>query len=615
MTDTHHQSPTAAHLWPTSTTVENGRLLIAGCDLATLAAQHGTPLYLLDAATIRTIADHYQTALRRVYAGAVSIHYASKALLNTGLAQLMHRLGLGLDVVSGGELAIAHHAGFPMQHIHLHGNATPPAELAHAVELGIGKIVVDNLDQLATLAQITRNRAQPQPIMVRIAPDIADGAHAHIRTGAAAAKFGMPLLDGTAARGVALSPWRMVIGLGFVSLAADMVADGGKSILGPLLGSLGASGLVIGVVMGAAEAVSLVLRVVAGPLADRSGKHWNWTVVGYGLTVVCVPLLAVAPAMGAAGLAVAISLVLLERVGKAVRSPSKTALLAHAAGAVGRGRGFGVHKTLDLIGAMTGPLLVAAVITATGAMPPALLALVIPGVVTMALLAWLRRRVPDPSVYDGAPAADAPRPVALSTVAPTPRGWRAAVVGADLPREFFLFAVASALVTAGLVSYGLSSYHLVRAGLVPLAAAPVVFAGAMGVAAVAALGTGTVYDRRGPAVLVTLPLLVAAVPPLVLTGGLGWALVGMAGWGAAVGTLDATVKALVADLVPPPRRASAYGVFAAVQGVAALAGGVVIGALYEVSILWLSAFVAACQLGALALLLVVLSRRRRVPTA
>ena len=205
MTDTHHQSPTAAHLWPTSTTVENGRLLIAGCDLATLAAQHGTPLYLLDAATIRTIAAHYDAALRRAYAGAVSIHYASKALLNTGLAQLMHRLGLGLDVVSGGELAIAHHAGFPMQHIHLHGNATPPAELAHAVELGIGKIVVDNLDQLAALAQITRNRAQPQPIMVRIAPDIADGAHAHIRTGAAAAKFGMPLVDGTAARGVALA--------------------------------------------------------------------------------------------------------------------------------------------------------------------------------------------------------------------------------------------------------------------------------------------------------------------------------------------------------------------------------------------------------------------------
>jgi MFS family permease len=414
-----------------------------------------------------------------------------------------------------------------------------------------------------------------------------------------------------APRVAALTPWRMVVGLGFVSLAADMVADGGRSILGPLLGSLGASALVIGVVMGAAEAVSLILRLVAGPLADRSNNHWNWTVVGYGLTVVCVPLLAVAPAMGAAGLAVAVSLLLLERAGKAVRSPSKTALLAHAAGAVGRGRGFGVHKTLDLVGAVAGPLVVAAIIAATGAMEPALLALVVPGVVTMVLLVWLRRRVPDPSIYDGGRAADALTPVDPSAGARTPRAWWAETVGASLPREFFLFAVASALITAGLVSYGISSYHLVREGLVPLAAAPVVFAGAMGVAAVAALATGAVYDRRGPAVLLALPLLVAAVPPLVLAGGLGWALAGMAGWGAAVGIQEATVKALVADLVPAPRRASAYGVFAAFQGVAALAGGVVIGGLYEVSVPWLSAFVAACQIAALALLLVVLGRRRR----
>ncbi|NTW41800.1 MAG: MFS transporter, partial [Cellulomonadaceae bacterium] len=147
-----------------------------------------------------------------------------------------------------------------------------------------------------------------------------------------------------------MSPWRMVVGLGFVSLAADMVADGGKSIFGPFLGSLGASALTIGLVMGAAEAVSLILRLVAGPLADRSGNHWSWTITGYGVTAVCIPLLAVAPALGGAGLVVAATLILVERAGKAVRSPSKSALLAHAAGAVGRGRGFAVHKTLDLIG-------------------------------------------------------------------------------------------------------------------------------------------------------------------------------------------------------------------------------------------------------------------------
>jgi len=415
-----------------------------------------------------------------------------------------------------------------------------------------------------------------------------------------------------------LSPWRMVVGLGFVSLAADMVADGGKSILGPYLGSLGASALVIGVVMGAAEAISLILRLVAGPRADRSGNHWSWTIVGYALSAVCFPLLAVAPHLGAAGLAVAVTLILVERVGKAVRSPSKTALLAHAAGAVGRGRGFGVHKTLDLVGATAGPLLVAAVIATTGATQPAFLALVVPGIATMALLVWLRRRVPDPSIYDGsradddtqpAPAADATPPAPANPEASAVRRWWAATVGSGLPREFFLFAAASGLITAGLVSYGISTYHLVRANLVPLAGVPLVFAGAMGVAALAALATGAVYDRRGPSVLLVLPLLVAVVPPLVLGNGLGWALAGMACWGAAVGIQDATVKALVADLVPSTRRATAYGVFAAVQGVAALAGGVVIGALYGVSVPWLTAFVAACQLAALVLLVVVLRNR------
>lgn len=396
----------------------------------------------------------------------------------------------------------------------------------------------------------------------------------------------------------------MVVGLGLVSLAADMVADGGKSILGPFLGSLGASALVIGVVLGAAEAVSLILRLVAGPLADRSGNHWGWTMTGYAVTAVCVPLLAVAPSLGGAGLAVAAALVLVERAGKAVRSPSKTALLAHAAGAVGRGRGFGVHKVLDLVGATAGPLVVAAVIAATGATEPALLALVVPGAATMALLVWLRRRVPDPSVYD----ADAAPPARASAGRRDRErgGWWAASVGAGLPRAFFLFAAASALVTAGLVSYGITSYRLVGSGLVPLAVVPLLFSGAMAVAALAAYATGAVYDRRGPRVLLALPLLVAVVPPLALGGGLGGALVGLACWGAAVGIQDATVKALVADLVPAARRASAYGVFAAIQGVAALVGGAVIGALVEVSVPALTAVVAGAQVAALVLLAVVL---------
>src|SRR5689334_268126 len=137
----------------------------------------------------------------------------------------------------------------------------------------------------------------------------------------------------------AWSAWRVVVGFGVVSLAADMVYEGARSVYGPLLAGLGASAFLVGLVTGAGEAAALVLRLAFGPLADRTGRYWSLTLVGYGLTAVCVPLLAVTPFVGGAGLALAVVLILAERSGKAVRSPSKSALLAHAAGAVGLGRG------------------------------------------------------------------------------------------------------------------------------------------------------------------------------------------------------------------------------------------------------------------------------------
>ena len=193
--------------------------------------------------------------------------------------------------------------------------------------------------------------------------------------------------------------WRVVWWFGFVSLAADMVYEGARSMYGPLLAALGASAVVVGAVTGAGEAMALMLRLVFGPVADRTGRYWTLTIVGYGLTAVCVPLLAVTPLLGGAGLAVATGLVLAERAGKAVRSPAKSALLADAAGAVGMGRGLGVHKALDQVGAFAGPLLVAALIAVSaGDLRPGLAALAVPGALAMALLVLTRRRAPQPAV-------------------------------------------------------------------------------------------------------------------------------------------------------------------------------------------------------------------------
>ena len=129
------------------------------------------------------------------------------------------------------------------------------------------------------------------------------------------------------------------------------------------------------------------------------------------------------------------------------------------------------------------------------------------------------------------------------------------------------------------MTFGVISFRFVEAGLVPLAAVPLVYAGAMAVEAVAALATGGLFDRYGGRVLLAVPLVVATVPPLVFAPNLWPVLAGLALWGAATGIQDSTVKAYVADLVPSRRRSTAYGVFAAVQGLGALAGGALAGAL------------------------------------
>lgn len=377
------------------------------------------------------------------------------------------------------------------------------------------------------------------------------------------------------------TPWRSVVAFGVVSLAADMVYEGMRSAAGPFLGSLGASALTVGLVTGAGEAIALALRLVTGPLADRTGRLWGLTTLGYALTAVCVPLLAVTPFIGAAGLGVASVLMLAERTGKAIRSPSKSALLAGMASSVGRGRGFAVHKALDQVGAFAGPLVVAGCAAVYGELWLGFLVLAIPGAVSLVLLAQLRRNAP------------------IEEPQPRPAEHHERI---RLPRAFRLFAVSCSASTLGLMTFGVISYAFVDAGLVGLALVPVVYAGAMAIEAVAALATGFSYDRIGARVLYPLPLLVAAVPALVFTDSLAAVLVGVALWGLATGVQDSTVKALVADLVPKQSLATAYGVFAAAQGGAALLGGVLAGALYADHLGVLVGVVAVLQVVSLATL-------------
>ena len=381
-----------------------------------------------------------------------------------------------------------------------------------------------------------------------------------------------------------LTPLRFVLAFGAVSLLADAVYEGGRAIVGPYLAALGASATAVGAVTGAGEAVALVFRLATGQLADRTGRHWALTITGYALTVAAVPLLALATAFWPAA-----ALVVLERFGKAVRAPARDTMLSYAGSAIGQGRTFAVHEALDQVGALAGPLAVAAVVAASG-YRSGFAVLALPGLLALACLAWLRAAAPRPGAYQpgGPDPAGAPGS-AGSPGAPAP-----------LPPRFWAYAAFTALTMAGLAPFGVLSYHLQARGVLAPALIPLAYALAMGASAPAALAAGWLYDRAGLRVLAALPVLSAAVPFLALGTAVPAVWAGAAAWGVVTGVHESVLRAAVADLVPAARRGLGYGGFTAVYGLAALAGGAASGALYDRSPHAAAAFALAMQALALA---------------
>ncbi|HET9092978.1 MAG TPA: MFS transporter [Acidimicrobiales bacterium] len=371
-----------------------------------------------------------------------------------------------------------------------------------------------------------------------------------------------------------LGPLRFVLVFGVVSGLADFVYEGARSIVGPYLATFGASAALVGVITGLGEAVALVFRLVSGRWSDRSGRHWAIAITGYAITVVSVPLL------GAGGpLAVACLLVVAERFGKAVRTPARDTMLAEASVDLGRGRAFAVHEALDQSGAMVGPLVVAAVLATHHGYHDAFVVLAVPGVAALGVLAYLRRRVPTPAAYDPGVRPSQTRAVSV-------RGFS---------RRYWQYAFFSAATLAGFSTFAVLAYHLQRHHVVSEPIIPVLYALAMGAAALAALVSGRVYDHFGLRGLVALPVLGAAVPFLSFSTAVPLVCVGALLWGAVMGVHESTMRAAVADLVPAERRGVGFGTFTAVYGLAWLAGSALIGVFYDISVDDAISFVVAVQ--------------------
>ncbi|HEY6957342.1 MAG TPA: diaminopimelate decarboxylase [Candidatus Limnocylindria bacterium] len=186
-------------LFPDTTRVDlDGRLSIAGCDAVSLAERFGTPLYVYDTATILARAGAYREALAASYPAGATVCYAAKAYVAPWLLHLIEPEGLGLDVVSGGELHVAQVAGFPRERVYFHGNNKGEDELAYALDQRVGRIVIDNLDEVARLARLAADRGVRQAVLLRIAPGVDVHTHAHLTTGAPDTKFGVSIESGWA---------------------------------------------------------------------------------------------------------------------------------------------------------------------------------------------------------------------------------------------------------------------------------------------------------------------------------------------------------------------------------------------------------------------------------
>ena len=347
---------------------------------------------------------------------------------------------------------------------------------------------------------------------------------------------------------------RVIIFFGFISLFADATYEGARAIQGPFLALLGASATAVGLIAGTGELLGFGLRLASGLLADKSRQYWLLTMLGYGVNIIAVPLLAFAPNWQTVAM-----LVVLERVGKSVRAPARDVMLSNAAQSVGTGWGFGLHAAMDQVGAVIGPLAVAAIYAWRHDYRAAFLWLGLPALVTMVLLFLAKHYYPKEEAVAAPPG-------------PETRGY---------PTPFWIYISAAGLLALGYADYSLIGYHLMRSHIADESAIALFYALAMAVNAVAALGFGKWYDKQGIVALIGGAVLAAASLPLCFLGGFSMALAGMVAWGAGMGAIDAVLRAGISKLVSMNRRGAAFGVFNAAYGAAWFIGSVVMGKLYD----------------------------------
>jgi MFS family permease len=386
------------------------------------------------------------------------------------------------------------------------------------------------------------------------------------------------------------SAYASIFLLGVVSLIGDIVYEGSRGLVPDYLEVLGATAIMVGLIGGLGDFLGYSVRLFSGFLADTTRSYWFFIFLGYGL-IISIPFIGVAT-----GLEMAIILVLLERLGKALRTPARDTVLSMVSKGVGAGKAFGLHEFLDQIGGMTGPLIVAGLMFFSNDNYRLTFGLLfLPFLLLLVTLTYAYKRIGFPKV------AEQPRVKGIKE---------------KLPRPFYIYTFAVLLNTVGLIPYTLILY---KASVILQPTneqwiVPLIYFLIQGVDAPAALLSGYAYDKFGVAVLI-LPFLLSLFPPLLalIDGGLLMLIVSAAVFGLVLGMQESIYRAAVSQLSPISSRGTAYGIFNTAYGFGLLISGATYGALMDFNSPFIITvfYVSIIQVAAIASLLNVRSKLKR----
>jgi len=380
------------------------------------------------------------------------------------------------------------------------------------------------------------------------------------------------------------SALQFVVIIGIANFFADFTYEGARGIVGPFLGSLGASAAIVGFVAGLGELMGYGLRSVSGYFADKSHRHWGFAFAGYAVNMLAVPALALAGRWP-----VAASLVVAERVGRGIRKPTVEAMLSYAGKSIGAGWVFGLNEALDQAGATVGPLLVALILYLNGGFRTGFGVLLVPALLCLAILVAARLLHPRPHELE--------------------EGTGHTFATTNLTCPYWIYLAAGSLIAAGFADFALIGFHFQKANTVPANMIPVFYAVAMASSALASIPLGRLFDRFGPNISLFPFLISAAAAPFVFLGTSIAALIGMIFWGIGMAAQGSLLQAMLTGVIPPQKRSTAFGLFDTGYGIAWFVGSAVMGLLYDKSILGVAIFSVSLQLAALPVLFIANKRR------